>query len=117
MTSEIRVPALDVDSTTTGPVETQSVTIQRLIDQPLGEFREALVRLVTEQLQYREQLLEEARDDLEVTKSELAAHKMALCDASREMDDLRERFEQERRALNDEILRLEAMVRGSAQSA
>lgn len=68
---------------------------------------EALVRLVTEQLQYREQLLEETRGDLEVTKSELAAHKKALYDASREMDDLRERFEQERRALNDEILRLE----------
>ena len=67
---------------------------------------EALVNHATTQFQYQNRLLDEAKHDLEETKRDLEVFKRAFLNAERDKHDLKERFEQEKQALNDEIRRL-----------
>ena len=67
---------------------------------------EALVKHVTTEFQHQGRLLEEAKRDLAETRLDLEVYKKAFSIAERDRRDLEERFEQEKRTLNDEIRQL-----------
>ena len=112
----------DVRSTSPRSPGEHSLIGNFLRDQHLAEFKgsqpvsafpplliwvtEALVKHLTAHFQHQERLLEETKRDLAETKRDMKAYKRALFSAERERHDLEERFEREKRALNEEVRQL-----------